>query len=155
MAGLDDCTLQIARKRVDAFSALMEQHRGAMKCRDCEELLRSGIDAYESLSDAERIIRQAAVEGFHVPSNVVTALDALYRAWLESCPLAEEQVKQQEKLGFTVANLAEFKTACDAVRRKISFLQVEEDLESAFRGDFFDEAFWTEARKSRSPQCDG
>ena len=155
MAGLDDYALQIARKRVDAFGALMEQHREAMKCRDCEELLDSGIAAYQWLSDAEKIFRQAAVEGFQVPPNVVTALSALYRTWLGSCPFAEEQVNRQERLGFTIANWEEFKKASEAVRRKVSLLQMEEDLQSAFRGDAFDEAFWSEAHKARSPHCDG
>jgi len=151
-AAFDDYTLKLARKRVDAFDALTEQHRHAMKCQDCQDLLRSGIEAYKWLRRADETIRLAAVEGFQVSQDVVATLSNLYRAWLKPCPYAEEQVKEQEKLGFKIASLDEFRKVCEEVRTKVSILDMEEHLENAFQGGVFDSSFWAEAHKIRATQ---
>ena len=145
-----DYSLQLAQKHVDAFDALMEQHRQAMKCRDCEELLQSGIDAYRWLTRADETIRQAAIEGFDVPPEVVTALATMYRAWFKPCRYAEERIRDQERQGFAVTNVDAFRKAHDAMRMKVHILEMEDHLESAFQGGVFDVPFWTEAQRLRN-----
>lgn len=147
----DDYTLRLAKKHVDAFDALMAEHRQAKRASDCEELLRTGIEAYHWLKQADDTIRQAAVEGFAVPQEVVGALAELYRAWLKPCSYAEEQIRLCQSRGYSLANLDEFRRVRAAVEQKTRVLALNDDLDAAFRGEMFDAGFWSEAHRTRNP----
>lgn len=133
-----DSSLLIARQRVDAYSqrdALMEQHAEAMKCRDCEDLLHCGIEAYKWLRRADETLREAAKAGFDVGEEAKEALDLLYRTWLRPCERAERRIREQQELGFTIKNLDEFRAACSFVKRQVRKQEMFAALDQAFQGD--------------------
>jgi len=153
MPDVSDYSLRLAKKHVEEYrnqDAIMSQHREAMACRDCEGFLERGIEAYNWLRHADRVLRQAAVEGFEVPEEARDALAALYRAWLHPCPRAEERIKEQEERNFRLRNLHEFRAACEYVEQQVRLLDMEEEIDDAFEGRVFDEEFWKKAHDMRS-----
>ena len=153
MPDVSDYSLRLAKKRVEEYrdqDAIMSQHQEAMACRDCEDFLEHGIEAYNWLRQADRVLRQAAVEGFGVSEEARDALAALYRVWLNPCPHAEERIKQQEERNFRLRNLHEFRAACEYVEQQVRLLDMEEEIDDAFEGRVFDEEFWKKAHDMRS-----
>ena len=133
-----DSSFLIAQQRVRAYSerdALMEQHAQAMKCRDCEDLLDCGIEAYKWLRKADETLREAAKAGFDVTVEVRDALDLLYRTWLGPCKHAERRIQEQQEAGFEVSNLAEFRDACEFVKRQVREQEMFAAIEQPFRDD--------------------
>ena len=61
-----DLSLQFAKRFVEQYEGrydeIMRRHFVAMECRDCEEFLRQGLNAFRWLRHAEETFRQAAVE---------------------------------------------------------------------------------------------
>lgn len=148
-----DYSLRLAEKHVKEYrdqDVLMSQHEKAMACRDCEDFLESGIQAYKWLRRADRVLRQAAIERLEVPEEARDALASLYRNWLLPCPQAEERIKQQADRDFRLKNLHEFRQACEYVEQQVRLVNMEEQLEDAFEGRLFDEEFWQKAHEMRS-----
>ena len=148
-----DISLRLAEKHIEEYrdkDEIISRHHEAMECRDCEDFLELGIEAYKWLRLADRMLRQAAVKGIDVSAEVTDALATLYRHWLIPCSHAEERIKQQEDRGFVLRNADAFRNAREQVKQQVRLLGMEEQLESAFQGDIFDEEFWLEARKMRS-----
>ncbi len=138
-----DYSLELARKHVNSYG----QHT-AMKCGD---FLRHGIEAYRWLRQADHTVRQAAREGLEVSPETVSVLSELYRLWCRPCSHAEKLIAEQEARGLSVAGVKEFREARDFAEGQIRRLEMYETLEQAFRGEFFDDSFWTEAGGLRSP----
>ena len=91
----------------------MLRHAEAIDCRDCEDLLQLGIDAFKWLGRADRVIRSAVYRGLaEYDPSLDVALAALYAEWLKPCTFAEGWIAQQEQRGFRVDNLAEFPSSC-------------------------------------------
>lgn len=136
-----DLSLQLAQKYVSDYSSLdeaMREHRAIMKCcEECEALLRSGIEAYRWLRNAELTILQAAREHFNVPDDVPQAIDQLYRLWLVPCKHAEALIVQQEALGYPVENLDEFRDACEQVQKRIHAIEMYDAIDAAYNGSAF------------------
>ena len=148
-----DYSLQLAQKRVDDYRRKDETiaaHEDAMACRDCEDFLESGIEAFKWLRRADLTLREAAVAGIQVPDDAPEAIASLYRAWLVPCPHAQQRIKQQVERDFRLRNLREFQEACEYVKQQVRLLDMDDQLEGAFRGDVFDEAFWQEAHGLRA-----
>jgi len=149
---VSDLSLRLAEKHVEEYrdkEAIMSRHRAAMECRDCEDFLQLGIEAYTWLRRADRMLRQAAVKGIDVPAEARDLLATLYRHWLIPCSHAEEWIKQQEDRKFALRNADEFREVQEQVKRQVRLFDMEEQLESAFQGGIFDEEFWLEAQKIR------
>ena len=111
---MDNLALRTARKHVQNYSYesddLMLRHAEAIDCRDCEDLLQLGIDAFKWLGRADRVIRSAVYRGLaEYDPSLDVALAALYAEWLKPCTFAEGWIAQQEQRGFRVDNLAEFR----------------------------------------------
>ncbi len=148
-----DITLELAKKHVSKYAEqdrIMAQHCSAMKCRDCEDFLQLGIEAYQWIARADQTLRQAAVEGLDVPEEAKDVLCKLYTSWLTSCAHAEDRIREQEQQGFTVANAGRFRESRENVEQQLRVLEAHEALDEAFQGQMFDESFWAEAHRMRS-----
>jgi hypothetical protein len=133
-----DSSLLIATQRVKAYrerDALMEQHAQAMECRDCEDFLQAGIEAYKWLRQADESLREAAKAGFDVGEEAKQALDTLYRCWLDPCEHAERRIQEQQKVGFPIANLPAFREACTFVERQVRKQEMCPAIEQPLRDD--------------------
>lgn len=142
-----DYSLQIASNHVDRYrrrdEKLMVEHRQAMECRDCEEFLQSGIEAFNWLAHADMTMREASVLGLEVPQDTVSALETLYRVWLLPCAHAEEMIAKQRERGYEPSNIQEFRDACHKGRRAVAKLDALEILEQTHASaGVFDSAFW-------------
>lgn len=133
-----DSSLLIAQQRVRAYServALIEQHAEAVKCRDCEDLLDCGIEAYKWLRKADESLREAAKAGFEVSTEVRESLDLLYRTWLRPCAHAERRIREQQEAGFEISNLADFRAACEFAKRQVCKQEMFAAIDQPFRDD--------------------
>lgn len=150
----DDLSLQIARKHVDEYvdrdAALMRDHQEAMECRNCETLLRSGIKAFKWLSRSNVVIRRASIEGLEVSQEVVDSLENLFKKWLEPCGEAEEWIEQQHARGYEIANLSEFRKACEQVRRHNDIQDALIAIDEAQQGEAFGDDSWVNASEPRA-----
>ena len=132
-----DFSIQLAQKQVAAYSAqdeLMANHHQAMKCRDCEEFLDTGIRAYQRLRQAEETAQEAAKAGIEVSPDVVTAIKVLYRSLLRPCVHAEQRILEQEQAGYQVTNLADFRRACEDVKKRVQAFDMYDAIGDAFEG---------------------
>jgi hypothetical protein len=118
---MDNLALRTARLHVRDYTGesddLVRRHAEAIDCRECEDFLQLGIDAFQWLGRADRVIRSAVYRGLaeYNPSLDV-ALATLYAEWLRPCTLAERWIAEQEQRGFRVDNLADFRACCEEVR---------------------------------------
>jgi hypothetical protein len=118
---IENLALRTARNCVryynDESANLLERHAEAMDCRDCEDLLQLGIDAFHWLGRADQATRAAVYRGQaeYDPSFEV-ALATLYAEWLRPCVYADRWAAVQEKRGFHVENLDKFRQCCEEVR---------------------------------------
>jgi hypothetical protein len=142
---MDNLAFRTARLHVHNYSDqsddLMRRHAEAIECRDCEDFLQLGIDAFKWLGRADRVIRSAVYRGVaeHDPSLDV-ALATLYAEWLRPCTFAERWIAQQESRGYRVDNLAEFRVCCEEVRAIVEANEgtLENDALVALRDDAID-----------------
>jgi hypothetical protein len=118
-----------------------------MKCRDCEEFLEAGIRAYKRLRQAEETAQEAAREGIEVSPDVAAAIKVLYRSWLRPCVHAEQRIMEQEKAGYHVSNLADFRGACEDVKKRVQAFDMYDAIDDAFEGRVFDEEFVRKAEE--------
>lgn len=108
----DSLAIRSARLHVKSFSDesdVIQSSSEALECRDCEDFLQLGIDAFRWLNRADEHIRRAVFAGVPHNEEADRALIALYKAWLAPCAVAEGRVASQENRGYQVDNLAEFR----------------------------------------------
>lgn len=114
----DNLALIIARRRVHDYATesheLMQNHAEAMECRDCEDFLAKGIDAFKWLRNAEDTMREADYQGvFEFSEPIQQALDALYEMWLVPCRFADTWIESIAARGYVPDNLKKFREACE------------------------------------------
>ncbi len=97
----------------DESDALMLAHQEAMDCRDCEDLLQLGIDAFAWIMSADCKVRLALKNGnYEEFESQQTALQMLCRAWLLPCEYAERWIAIQQNTGNKPENQAAFRQCC-------------------------------------------
>ena len=111
----------LAHRRVHSYADDVMRLRGdAMQCRNCEEHLQKGIDAYKWIRQGEDFMREADSEGIlEFTKELRDAFDLLYEEWLAPCQRTEEWVTDLLNRGYRLDNLEEFRKACDEVREII------------------------------------
>jgi hypothetical protein len=114
--------LEIARHQLRRFvdagpdRALVEHH-DAMECRDCEEFLQKGIDAYKWLSRAEEAFLQADADGvIELTDEIEQSVKKLYEGWQQPCTFAEKWIATLTQRDYCIDNLPEFRHCCSLVR---------------------------------------
>lgn len=111
-----DVTKSAVNQYVGDFDKLMEEHSQAMECRDCEDVLQVGIEAYKWLAWCEETFREAHARGIPSNGDADQALTMLLEAWLQPCGPAESWIDRLSRMGHAPHNLSEFREACDHVR---------------------------------------
>lgn len=155
-----DLSLQLAKKFVEEYESryddIMRRHCEAMECRDCEEFLLQGLNAFRWLRHAEETFRQAAVENLctsqedmELLKKGIEALDVLFAAWLRPHGDAEKRIASLAGQ-FDVAHAADFRRACEYAERKMQKIEMQNAIEDAFQRGVFDESAWIEASHIRS-----
>ena len=90
---------------------------------------------------------EAAKEGIAVSPDVVAAIKLLYRSWLRPCVHVEQRILEQEKAGYQVSNLADFRNACEDVKKRIQAFDMYDAIDDAFEGRVFDAEFVRKAEE--------
>ncbi len=154
-----DLSLRLAKKFVEQyesrFEEIMHRHSEAMECRDCQEFLVEGLNAYRWLRNAEETFRQAAVENLctteedmELLKKGIEALNVLFAAWLRPREDAEKRIANLAGQ-FDVAHATNFRAACEYAQRKIQKIEMQNAIEDAFQRGVFDECAWVEASQMR------
>lgn len=121
---LDNLALRTARSHVHAYSGeceeLMARHAEAMDCRDCEDFLQLGIDAFRWLGRADVQYRMRVYRGVaEYDAKFEEDLAALYRLWLKPCDYALQWAEKQLRLEYRLDNLEEFKRCVEEAKALI------------------------------------
>ncbi len=117
---MESIAFRSAKRHVKTFartSKLMQAHREAMDCRNCEDFLQLGVDAYEWLKRAEEALRENLYKGRRRNDPKLSeAFDMMYNTWLWPVEFADEWIAKQIHKGYIPDNLENFRKACDEVR---------------------------------------
>ncbi len=139
------------RRYTNESEDLMRRHAEAIDCRDCEDFLQLGIDAFDWLNRADESIRRAILNGRaeYDPKAERTLLE-MYARWLRPCEHAERWIAVQAKRGFHVDNSGRFRECCVDVRAIVednnllnndAIIKLRDDAVDAYRkGDTLE--FW-------------
>lgn len=133
---IDSLAFRTACNRINSYrdesEALMARHAEATECRDCEDFLCMGIEAFDWLARADEAIRSAVYSGVMAFNpEYDSTLAALYSEWLKPCEYAERWIVLQQNRGFHVDNLEEFRRCCQEARA------VVEENQGLLRNDAF------------------
>ena len=134
--------ISIAEQKVEQFD-LMSQHRQAMECRDCEEFLQSGIEAFKCIQWAEETLRAAVVE-FHVDlpfEKTGRIIRTLYRQWFGPVEFARQWIAKNQANGYLPDNLTEFRAAVADCKKQIERSERDELLDDMATGSIFTQDF--------------
>ncbi|MGW8256122.1 MAG: hypothetical protein ACWGMZ_01420 [Thermoguttaceae bacterium] len=113
--------MEAAMREVAAYSnqsvEIMQQHNLAMECRDCEDFLQLGIEAFNWIQRSWQNYQQRIFDGqaSHDP-QVEKRFTELYRHWLETGDKVGQWIRIQTGRGYYPDNLDEFKKYCEEVR---------------------------------------
>jgi len=100
----------IARDRTEQ---LLKDHEEAMECRDCEDFLRLGIEAFQWLRKAHQNIQDDVYQGRSVyDAHVEHAITKLYQRWLKPYNTAERWMKNLKDQGFELDKAVDFARCC-------------------------------------------
>lgn len=120
-----------AGRFADAFNSWESHHHEAMECRDCEDFLLAGVQAFHWIKSADTRFRSALYK------DQVSVADALeieaelenyIRTWSQKSHDADDWVKKLKSLHFKVEHLAEFEKCKEEVASMISFWDSESRL---------------------------
>jgi len=134
-------TLSMARDHVGMFSdQVMRAHEEAMDCRDCEDFLKMGIEAFRWIERAHNNIYQSIYDGDTVFDHELDeSLTKLYESWLTPCAHAEKWIAVQVSRGYYPDNLTEFRTCQENARDILEQRSLAEKGRSARMGIATDE----------------
>lgn len=122
---MSNFALRTARRRVDDFAnqlAVIRQSREAMECRDCEDYLQLGIDAFNWLKRANDQWEEAKSDFDSENRRDISiemadqAIRQLYFVWLRSSEEAKKRINVQVGRGYVVDNRDEFESCVEQVR---------------------------------------
>lgn len=100
----------LARNRTEQ---LLKDHQEAMECRDCEDFLRLGIEAFQWLQKAHQNIQDDVYHGRSVyDEHVERAVTKLYQRWLKPYDTAQRWMKSLRDQGFELDNAVDFARCC-------------------------------------------
>jgi hypothetical protein len=101
--------LEIARKQLAFYDEVLQQHGEAMLCQDCEACLRLGVQAFESIIEADRAYRRSVnskPEGFDPEEERKQV--AMLRDWHSNSQSVKNWAIHFVERGFSVGSLEEF-----------------------------------------------
>lgn len=137
----DNLTFRYAENHVTMYEQgadqqILQDHREAMDCLNCEAFLQIGIEAFNWLTKADHIIRRGVLDGCADIdfAEMEQSIQNLAIRWLGPCDFANEWIDLQIRRGFTVEGLEEFRR-CEAEMRAIVafFSKDPEELSDSLR----------------------
>jgi hypothetical protein len=110
----DYLALRNAKNHVHSYNEesqdLMQRHTEAIDCLNCEAFLQMGIDAFDWIIRADRVIRLAIYRGDReFDPTTEAALHELCKNWLLPCKFAESWIAIQQQRGYEISNLSQFR----------------------------------------------
>ena len=85
-----------------------------MECRDCEDFLRLGIEAFQWLQKAHQNIQDDVYQGRSVfDEHVEHAITKLYQRWLKPYNTAQRWMTSLQGQGFELDNAVDFARCSD------------------------------------------
>ncbi len=100
----------------------------ANECRDLEDFLKLGIDAYDWIERADLWLRGAVASGSLTRDEeeaVCAAIDTLCRGWLRPCKFAREWIARIQAMGFEIDNLNRFQECCRQMESIVDSLSTD------------------------------
>jgi hypothetical protein len=89
---------------------LMARRIENMDGRDCEAYLQMGIESFDWLIRADRLIRLNVYRGkANFDAEAESAIQELCQIWLKPVAFAEQWIANQQSRGYEVSNLAAFR----------------------------------------------
>jgi hypothetical protein len=121
--------LRAARQHVvnftDESEIVIKNHLEAMECRDCEDILQLGIDAFHWLNRADEYIRGAVYNGMEYDADSDEAIRELFKCWLRPCDPVNKWIDTQIQRGYHPENLDEFRKCEKEVRSIVKSLDAD------------------------------
>ena len=97
----------------DRTERLLKDHKEAMECRDCEDFLRLGIEAFRWLQKAHQSIQDDVYHGRSVYDDAFEhAITKLYQLWLKPYNTAQRWMKSLQGHGFELDKADHFARCC-------------------------------------------
>ena len=97
----------------DRVEQLLKDHEKAMECRDCEDFLCLGIEAFQWLQKAHQSIQDDVYHGRSVyDEHVEHAITKLYQGWLKPYHTAERWMTSLQGQGFELDKAVDFVRCC-------------------------------------------
>jgi hypothetical protein len=113
-AEMTNIPLEFAQRRTKTFAdRVMHDHKEAMECLDCEDMLRAGVDAFKAIDMVASMLREA-VELEEIVFDDLDLEHAIYTLWLhwmEPVKEAEQRIAKSSFNGFEPDHQFEFKKA--------------------------------------------
>jgi hypothetical protein len=81
-------------------------HRHAMDCQDCEDLLKIGIEAFQWIVRADQVLRQN-LDSIQDPT-IFEDIDQLVLQWLRPVQKVQRLIDKHQKRNFELDHLSEF-----------------------------------------------
>lgn len=123
--GLVPTAYEIATKRVGEYSSLMAGHARAMDCRDCEDHLLLGVEAFHWIERAKDDTVRAIANAEAELQGACKALERLYRDWLAPCERAIQWAQAVAASNCGIPNYGTFLECCNRARAFLLALEVE------------------------------
>jgi len=107
---MTELTLELAQRHTQTFADdVKHSHHNAMECYDCQEMLQHGIDAFNWIQIAEKVLREGDAAGLvDIGVEVDDAINSLWEMWLRPVEGAEKKIAQTRAKGFIPDNMHEF-----------------------------------------------
>lgn len=117
---MSELAFRTAREQVQLFTdqsrELLAEHCMAMECRDCEDFLQLGIDAFRWIQRAYDHMRQCVYDKkVAFSQEAENAVTDLYASWLLPCNHAQKWAQIQLDRGYYPDNLDEFRQCREEV----------------------------------------
>lgn len=100
---------------------LMQDHKEAMECMDCETCIQLGLDAYKWLVRADEQFNQSVAQGImEFDKMIADTIENIYSIWYDLSNKMNTWIDLQITRGFELNNLRKFRECQRLVKAAIS-----------------------------------
>lgn len=119
---------ELAKKAVQdycsEYDSLLRDRDTAIDAYKFQEVLKSGIDAYHWLCQADKFLREADYRGIaEYTQDLQDAIEGLFKAWMQPCATAEQRISEVENEGYAIDNLQDFRNVCGDVEDRLEKIE--------------------------------
>jgi len=132
MSDVNFYALRTAKQYVENFAKdfdeqLISDHQDAIECFDCEDFIRTGVDAYRWLILADQRFRRLILErkiDEPVQEKISELLERLIRSWHATSLVVDQRLATLLAKGFEV-DVGEFRDCEHQIKAMVEFLDAE------------------------------